>query len=158
VIKQSYIEILFYDPSLKSYFKTLNYEWLNKYFFVTEEDDKILSEPEKIIDEGGCIIFAKFQGEICGTCALIKETEEEYEIAKMAVIEKAQGQGIGFCLLKAIIEEAKKRKARIISLETANPLKAAISLYKKFGFLQTTEEREHPLFGRKTFKMELEVR
>ena len=150
-------EILYFDPALKSYFKKLNHEWLDKYFFVTKADDKILSDPEKIIRDGGCVIFAQFGKEIVGTCALIKVTADEYEVAKMAVTEKAQGNGVGYCLLQAMIEEAKKRKARIISLETAEQLKAAKALYKKSGFLQATGERTHPDFGRKTFRMELKL-
>jgi GNAT superfamily N-acetyltransferase len=151
------IEIIPYEPSLKSHFKTLNYEWLDKYFFVTNEDDKILSDPEKIIGDGGCVLFAKLNGEISGTCALIKESEEEYEIAKMGVTEKAQGNKVGYELMQAIVAEAKKRGAKIISLDTAKQLKAAIHLYKKFGFIQTNGEETHPLFGRITFRMELRL-
>ena len=45
-----------YHPSLKSFFKELNVEWLSKYYFVTEEDDKLLSDPEKIMNDGGCVL------------------------------------------------------------------------------------------------------
>ncbi len=151
------IEIIFYEPSLKAYFKTLNHEWLNKYFFVTEADDKILSDPEKIIREGGCVLFAKLDNEIVGTCALIKESDETYEIAKMGVTEKVRGKKVGYELMKSILKEAKNRGAKIISLDTAKPLKPAIGLYQKFGFVQTSEEETHPLFGRTTFRMELRL-
>src|SRR5258705_12686036 len=85
---------------LSKYFIQLNHEWLNKYYFVTEEDDKLLSDPERIIQDGGCILFAKFHNEIVGTCALIKINNREYEIAKMGVSEKAQGKGAGNALLQ----------------------------------------------------------
>jgi GNAT superfamily N-acetyltransferase len=150
-------EIIQYEPALKPEFKRLNYEWLNKYFFVTAEDDKMLSDPEKIIRDGGCILFARIRENIVGTCALIKVSPEEYEVAKMAVTEMEQGKKIGHLLMNAIINEARNRSARIISLETAKPLKAAIALYQKFGFLPTTEERIHTIFGRTTFRMELKV-
>jgi putative acetyltransferase len=149
------IEIVSYQPAFKDHFKSLNHEWLRKYFFITEEDNKILSDPEKIIREGGCVLFAKLNDEIVGTCALIKESEKEYEIAKMAVTERAQGRKIGYELMEAILKEAQKRAAKVISLDTANRLKAAIKLYEKFGFTQTEGERTHPLFKRTTFRMEL---
>jgi len=148
-------EIISYQPALRSVFKTLNYEWLNKYFFVTEEDDKILSNPEKIIDDGGSVLFAKLGEEIVGTCALIKESEHEYEIAKMGVTEKAQGKKIGHFLMEEIIRDAISKGAKTISLDTAHQLKAAIALYTRFGFVQSEEERIHPQFGRKTFRMQL---
>ena len=150
-------EIVLYHPSLKSFFKDLNEEWLNKYYFVTEEDSKILTDPEKIINDGGCVLFARLNNEIIGTCALIKESDAEYEIAKMGVAEKARGKKAGYELMKAIIEEAIKRKAKLVSLETAVRLEAAVSLYKKFNFIQVSEERIHSVFGRKTFRMELKI-
>ena len=150
-------EIVQYDPAFNSEFKRLNYEWLNKYFYVTAEDNKMLSDPEKIIREGGCILFVRIRENIVGTCALIKVSAEEYEVAKMAVTEMEQGKKIGRLLMNEIIKEAKKRGAKIISLETAKPLKAAVALYQKFGFLPTTEERIHTIFGRTTFRMELKV-
>lgn len=157
MLNSSQPEIVFYESSLKPFFKSLNYEWLNKYFSVTEEDEKILSDPEKIIENGGCVIFARLKDEIVGTCALVKKSNDEYEIAKMGVTEEARRKKVGLELLDAIIKEAKGRDAKIVSLETAKPLKAAISLYKKFGFVQTSEEETHPIFKRKTFRMELKL-
>jgi putative acetyltransferase len=151
------IDIIPFEPPLKEYFKTLNHEWLNTYFYITEEDNKILSDPEKIIRDGGCVLFSRLDNEIVGTCALIKESNTEYEVAKMAVTKKAQGKNVGSEMMKAILYEAKNRNAKLVSLDTANRLTAAIHLYKKFGFKQTGEERIHPLFGRKTFRMELKL-
>ena len=149
--------IIPFTPELKSKFKDLNVEWLCKYYFVTEADDRILSNPEKIIDEGGAVLFASLHDEIIGTCALIKVSENEYEIAKMGVTEKARGMKAGQLLLQAIIEEAKRKRAKLISLDTAFKLNAAIALYTKFGFIQTSEERIHPEFKRQTFRMELSL-
>jgi ribosomal protein S18 acetylase RimI-like enzyme len=151
------IQILPYRPPLKPYFKLLNQEWLNKFFFLTAEDEKILANPEKIISDGGCVVFAGIGDEIVGTCALIKRSDQEYEIAKMGVTEREQGKKIGSHLLTVLIEEAVKRGATLISLETAQVLKAAIALYTKYGFVQTEDERIHPMFGRKTFRMELKL-
>ncbi|MCX6292288.1 MAG: GNAT family N-acetyltransferase [Bacteroidetes bacterium] len=152
------VSIVFFedDPSsLKPLFKSLNHEWLNKYFFVTKEDDLILDYPEKIIRDGGCVLFVKMDSEIVGTCALMKEEGDEYSVAKMAVTEKAQGKKIGRVLMQAIIDEARRMGAKFISLDTAKQLEAAIALYKKFGFVQTTAEGFHSKFGRRTFRMEL---
>ena len=56
------VEILRYSPRYKNDFMQLNYEWLNKYFRVEEEDKKILSNPEEvIINKGGEIFFARIK-------------------------------------------------------------------------------------------------
>jgi putative acetyltransferase len=143
-----------YAPGLKSYFKVLNVEWLESYFSVTEEDDRMLSSPEEIIKNGGRILFVALNDRIVGTCALIRENKDVVELAKMGVTGTARGKGAGDFLLKAAIDEAIKMGAKILSLETASVLEPAISLYSKNGFVRVGVEHIHPQFGRKTFRME----
>jgi GNAT superfamily N-acetyltransferase len=88
---------------------------------------------------------------------LMKESDVELGLAKMGVTESAQGKKIGQHLLRVAIEEAKRRGAKLISLDTAYKLETAIHIYKKFGFVQTSEEVIHGRFGRKTFRMELQL-
>ena len=142
---------------MKNSFRELNLEWLNKYFFVTEEDDQILLNPEKIIVDGGFIFFALLNRKVVGTCAMIKEQGDSFELAKMAVTTSAQGKGIGSLLLESAIAEARKRGALIVNLDTASPLESAIALYKKAGFVQTTPEHIHETFKRVTFSMEFKL-
>lgn len=148
------LTIVPYDHSLRTYFKVLNVEWLESYFSVTEEDDKMLSGPERIIENGGRILFVSMNGRIVGTCALIREDEQTVELAKMGVTQTARGKGAGDFLLSAAEAEAVKMGAKILSLETASVLEPAIGLYNKHGFERVGEEHIHPIFGRKTFRME----
>jgi len=154
----SSVEIIFYTPELAKAFNEINVEWLEKYFHVTPEDLEILNNPEQIIHGGGLILFAKLGNDIVGTAALEKVDDATYELIKMGVKSEMQGRGIGKKLLDAIIEQAEKLNAKKILLETAVPLVAAISLYKKAGFIQMGEEEIHPKFGRRTFKMEKIIR
>jgi ribosomal protein S18 acetylase RimI-like enzyme len=129
------IEIVPYHPKYKEYIKTLNYEWLQKYFRIEENDILQLSNPEKeILDKGGRIYFALYNGEVVGTSSLMKVDEEEYELAKMAVTEKAQGLRIGKLLLEHCLQEAVNIGIKKISLFSNTKLNAAIALYKKYGF------------------------
>lgn len=149
------IQVVPFDLSLKMYFRLLNVEWLNYYYFVTPEDLEILDYPEKIVANGGSVFFAKSGDEVLGTCALLKGEHDDFELVKMGVSPDARNLGIGSLLMEACISEAKSKKAKLITLETAIPLKAAIHLYKKYGFVQTSDEYTHPVFKRTTFKMEL---
>ncbi|HNQ61996.1 MAG TPA: GNAT family N-acetyltransferase [Bacteroidia bacterium] len=146
-------QIIFYKPELALAFKEINIEWLEKYFHVTGADLEILNNPEKIINSGGLILFAKVGTNVVGTAALEKVDDEVYELIKMGVRSEMQGKGIGKLLLHSILEEARKLNARKVLLETAAPLTAAIALYKKGGFIRVGEEEKHPKFGRITFKM-----
>ena len=132
-------------------------EWLEKYFKVEPEDEKLLGNPqEEIINKGGEIIFAKYRDEVVGTAALIKSSEAEYELAKMAVTEKVQGRQIGKKLAEEIISLAKQKNAEVLFLETNVKLNAAMKLYKKLGFILT--ENHNSKYARSTIKMEIKLK
>ena len=101
------IEIIPFNINLKEPIKTLNYEWLEKYFYVEDSDRKVLSNPiEEIIHKGGFIYYVKLNNHIVGTVSLLKKTNHVFEIAKMAVSENAQpAPQMRFCLLAGLMSE-----------------------------------------------------
>lgn len=130
-------EITFSDfqPQLSNDFKELNLEWIAKYFTVEEHDVEQLSNPKTyIVDKGGEVLFALYDGSVVGTCALIKTSETEYEMAKMAVSPNYRGLHIGYKLGEYFKQKAKEMGAKRIWLESNRILTPAISLYKKLGF------------------------
>lgn len=157
--QSSKVEITEQNPEYFPQFKILNYEWLKKYFWVEKEDEEMLSDPEnEIINKGGYIFFAKEEGEVLGTAALIKRNNNSFELAKMAVTEKARGRQIGKKLALAAIERAKRDNADVIFLETSTRLQAACGLYKKLGFEQVEyDEDETSKYGRASIKMKLNL-
>lgn len=131
------VEIVAYKPEYQEVFRALNVEWISTYFEMEESDYKALDNPQSyILDQGGHILVALYEGEPLGVCALIKMNDEEYdfELAKMAVSPKAQGKNIGFLLASAIVEKARSLGAAKIYLESNTILKPAINLYHKLGF------------------------
>ncbi|MBD2093165.1 GNAT family N-acetyltransferase [Microcoleus sp. FACHB-1515] len=129
------IEIIDYSPAFHDDFKRLNYEWIENYFKLEEADHQSLDRPEqKILNSGGHIHMALSNGEAVGTCALIKMNDDTYELAKMAVTEKARGKGIGWLLGQAAIQKAREFGAKTVYLESNTVLEPAINLYQKLGF------------------------
>ena len=56
----SEIKIIPYHDQFKDIFKTINYEWIEEYFTVTELDKKAFENPQKeILDKGGYVYLAK---------------------------------------------------------------------------------------------------
>jgi GNAT superfamily N-acetyltransferase/DNA-binding MarR family transcriptional regulator len=132
------VEIVDYRPAYKKHFKSLNYEWLNEHFSVEEHDEVLLDDPNgRIIRRGGAVLFAKVGEEIVGTCALVRHSDEVFELTKMAVIARARRQKIGTKLAEAVIQRARARKANTIYLETSPKLLPALHLYEKLGFKKT---------------------
>jgi len=129
------VEIIPFSAESKEPIKTLNKEWLQKYFKVEEKDEIVLSNPqEEIIDKGGLIFYAKYKGEIIGTVSLIKIDHDTFELSKMAVSDKAQGLGVGNRLLIHCLAVAEKNKIKKLILYSNRKLLPAIHLYEKFGF------------------------
>lgn len=136
------VTIITFTNELKEPFKTLNLNWLQKYFYVEPKDEKVLSNPQtEIIDKGGYIFYAKYNNEIVGTLALIKISDTHFELSKMAVSESVQGLGIGNKLLSFIIAFAKENKIQTLILYSNRILKPAIHLYEKFGFVEIALEK-----------------
>jgi GNAT superfamily N-acetyltransferase len=129
------ITIVPYKEEYKEHIKSLNYEWLEKYFAIEPNDIVQLSNPEgEIIDKGGFIYFALDDDKVVGTASLLKVSNEEYELAKMAVTEKYKSAGIGKMLMEHCIDAATKLDAKKLTLVSNTKLDAAIHVYKKYGF------------------------
>ncbi len=148
------IEIINFDPKFRNDFKQLNVEWLQKYFVIEEHDEEQLDFPEVILENGGHIYFANLDGQNIGTATLIKESETEFELAKMAVTESAKGKGVGNLLMEHCIQEAKNLGAEKVILLSNRSLTPAITMYKKYGFIEVPVDPDNP-YARCDIKMEL---
>lgn len=147
------IEIINFSADLKETIKTLNYEWLEKYFRVEEGDIVSLSNPqEQIIDKGGFIFYAKLNNDIVGTASLLRKNNAVFELGKMAVSANAQGYGVGTLLLEHSLNFAKQKGIQKIILYSNTILETAINLYRKYGFVEI--ELESGLYERANIKME----
>lgn len=132
---ENIVTIIPFSPDLKEPIKTLNIEWLKKYFKIEPKDEIVLSNPqEEIIDKGGMIFYAKYNGAIVGTVSLIKMADGAFELSKMAVTDGFQGLGIGKKLMQHCVEIAQEKAIEKIIIYSNRSLKAAIHLYEKFGF------------------------
>ena len=103
------MEFISFDDSLTDEFRQMNLTWVQKYFEVEPADEVVLSDPRKnIIDKGGYIFFGKRGADITCTFALLKITDSEFELSKMAVKEAFLGQNMGNEMLTFCLDQAKK--------------------------------------------------
>ncbi len=148
------LQLVPYSSKYKDNFKALNEAWIRQYFVMEDNDYKALDNPDDyIIKPGGYIVMALNNGDAVGTCALIKMTDEKFELAKMAVCDTAQGLGIGKLIGNHIIAKAKQLGAKIIYLESNTQLTPAINLYRKLGFIEVNNHTSG--YERVDIKMEL---
>jgi len=67
---------------------------------------------------------------------VLRHSEEEYEIAKMAVAPAARGRGFGDLLMEAATGFATEVGARRLVIVSNTVLEPAIRLYQKHGFVR----------------------
>jgi putative acetyltransferase len=151
------ITIREFRPGDESAFRSLNEEWITRYFALEPKDEDSLATPrETILDCGGRILLAVRGGRPIGCCALLAMAPGEFEVAKMAVTESSQRNGAGRRLLEEIIAEARSAGARRLYLETNRKLAAAIRLYESLGFRHLPPGRVVPsAYARTDVYMEL---
>jgi ribosomal protein S18 acetylase RimI-like enzyme len=148
------IKIIEYKQEHQPYFERFNKAWIEKYFWLEEIDKYVLENPDKaIIDEGGAILMASYNGVVAGTVALKKVDDATYEFTKMAVDENFRRKGIAEALSYASFDKAKELGAAKVILYSNTALEGAVIMYKKIGF------RELPIgnaaYKRSDIKMEI---
>ena len=129
------VEIVDFRPEHADAFRRMNLDWITQYWEVEDADLVYLDHPqEKILDPGGAILMALYEGEVVGTVALVPMGSGSYELAKMAVDQNARGKGIGWELGRSVLERAREVGATRVYLESNTILEPAINLYRKLGF------------------------
>ncbi len=83
----------------------------------------------------GVVVQTK-SNDIVGTFSLYPVSPDVCELRKMYLLKHVRGKGLGKSILTFAMSLAKERHYKKIILETISPLKEAISLYKKYGFLE----------------------
>lgn len=151
----STVTIVTFLPELAKDFADLNYEWIAVGYGIEGHDREILDNPfEKIIEPGGEIFFAILDDRVVGTVALENAPPDRYEMVKMAVLPEFRGRGIGDDLIRACVEFGAAQGRKAITLDSNTKQIAAISLYRKHGFVEVPLDINSP-YKRVNIRMEL---
>jgi ribosomal protein S18 acetylase RimI-like enzyme len=151
------IEIVEFSDEWARAFAELNYEWIEEHFVVEKHDREILDHPrEFVIDPGGQIFMAVAGDVAVGAVALIPAGDGVLELTKMAVSPEFQGRGIGDKLMARCVQYAKEQYVATVFLESHTKLTPALSLYRKFGFVELPGD-SNSLYSRADIRMELAI-
>jgi putative acetyltransferase len=141
------------DPRHSADFVRLNELWISEHFALEQADRALAADPMKIVRDGGHILARVEDGRVVGVCALFKESEDRYQLARMAVEPAERGKGYGDELVAAALAKAKQKGARSIYLLSNTVLTPALALYRKYGF-RTVSQGRHPVYARCDVVME----
>jgi putative acetyltransferase len=134
-------------------FVRLNEQWIEAHFTLEAADRRLAADPWQVVRDGGHIFSIADGGRVVGVCALFRDSDERYQLARMAVDPGQRGKGYGEALLRAALEQARVRGARTVYLLSNTVLAPAIALYRKHGF-RTVSEGPHPTYARCDIVME----
>ena len=149
------ITIIEYESHHQPYFEALNRRWIEKYFTMEPRDEYILTKPgAAILEKGGKILVAMYDGVIAGVVALLKVTDETYEFSKMGVDEKFHRKGIAEALSHSAFAKARELGGKRIILFSNTRLEPALHLYRKLGFQEVPID-QFSEYRRSNIKMEL---
>ena len=109
-------------------------------------DDELKGLAEKYLPPEGRLLCAQLEsGEIIGCVAYHKHTAERCEMKRLFVREGYRNFHAGKRLVEEILNFAKADGFKEMVLDTITPLKSAIGLYKKFGFVETEPYYNNPM-------------
>ncbi|HEY5940117.1 MAG TPA: GNAT family N-acetyltransferase [Gemmatimonadales bacterium] len=150
-------EVVRYREEFRSAFERLNREWIEAYFVLEPADRQILGDPRrKILDPGGQVFFVLEGDEVRGTCAVLRHSADECEIAKMAVAPATRGRGYGDLLMEASLAFAREIHSRRVVIVSNTVLVPAIRLYRKHGFVEVPLASDGR-YRRANIRLELEL-
>lgn len=93
-------------------------------------------ELDKYSPPGGCLMLAKYEGQLAGLACMRKIREDSGEIKRMYVRPAFRKKGIGKELVKAVIKQARTNGYSRVRLDSARFMKGAHALYRSFGFAE----------------------
>ena len=147
------IEIVGFNKKYSEKFFILNKAWIEESWRLEDSDKKDLLNPDKIVENGGQVFFALENKIAIGTVAMIKSSDDKFELAKMTVQEDFRGKGIANMLMNECLKFAKQKNAREIFLISNDSLKIARNLYNKYGFKEV--DLDSKKYDRGNVKMRL---
>ncbi len=150
------IEIVTYEPHHQPYFEKFNRAWIEADFTMEPLDEYVLQNPEEaILQKGGAILMALYEGQVAGTVGLRKLSDTVYEFTKMAVDPSFRRKGIAEAISYASFEKAKELGATTVLLYSNTKNAAAIKLYEKIGFIHL--QPETGVYQRANVKMTINI-
>ena len=144
-----------YETKFNNDFFVLNKAWIEESWHLEDSDKKDLLNPGEIVDNGGQVFFALENEKVIGTVAMIKSSDDRFELAKMTVQEDFRGNGIANMLMDECLKFAKENKANEIFLISNDSLKIARNLYDKYGFEEVDLDSQK--YNRGNIKMTFKI-
>lgn len=118
---------------------------LNRDLSFQQIDEELDDPSKKYTLPQGEILVAMEGDAVLGMVAYHRHSEIRCEMKRLYIRPDARGKHLGDLLVKEIIERAKLSGYKEMVLDTLIPMKAAIHLYRKYGFDECEPYYNNPM-------------
>lgn len=120
--------------------------WLDRDLSFQNLDKELADIAEKYTAPNGELLVAIDDNDtVLGMVAYYQHSDTRCEMKRLFVRPEGRGHALGDQLIVEIMDHAKKSGYTEMVLDTIEPLKAAIYLYKKHGFLECEPYYHNPM-------------
>lgn len=130
------------DQILEIESKSFPHPWLRQHFI--DELNSSYAFPLSAFDHSGRLVAY-----ICPMLLL-----DEGHIMNVAVDPSVRGTGVGRLLVQRVLDDCRAENGSYVSLEVRESNQAAITLYKKMGFVETGKRKRYYENGEDALMME----
>lgn len=121
-------------------------EWLGHDLSFQNLDKELADIAEKYTAPNGELLVAIYENEVVlGMVAYYQHSDTRCEMKRLYVRPTGRGRALGDRLIERIMDHAKNSGYTEMVLDTIEPLKAAIHLYKKHGFTECEPYYHNPM-------------
>ena len=103
---------------------------------VENEVNFTMNNLDKFAEPDGRLLLVEVDSEIVGTISLRKIREDAGEIKRMYVKPKFRGKKLGNLMVEKVISISEENGFSKLFLDTSSFMSSAVSLYKKYGFIE----------------------
>ena len=121
------------DPRFEEYLGIQNY------------DEELAHLEKKYGMPAGRLYLLYANDELAGCVGLRKMDKEKCELKRLYVKRKFRRQGYGELMLERIMNDARRIGYKYMYLDTLPFLKAALAMYKRFGFYEIERYNDSPI-------------
>ncbi|ETS92808.1 GNAT family N-acetyltransferase [Veillonella sp. AS16] len=121
-------------------------DWLGRDLSFQDLDKELADIAEKYTASNGEVLVAVDDSHtVLGMVAYYQHSDTRCEMKRLYVRPEGRGHALGDRLIESIMEHAKQSGYTEMVLDTIEPLKAAIYLYKKHGFTECEPYYYNPM-------------
>lgn len=130
------MNVIPYQEKYKKDFIQFNTDWIMDYFGCLEEEDlNTFRHIEQSLSSGAMIYFAVEGANVLATCmAKPLGNDDTWELCKLGSNRQLPHKGAGSAVFEAAMNWAIQHHAKRLFILSNSKLKAAIHIYKKYGF------------------------